>query len=490
MTALPADPKPQALDKANRLFSPVTALALVGVGVFAFAALLVLQTYAPDLHTESDGGEHALSKSAVGYAALVTLLKDAGDPVVVSRGPIHANKAAPGILVLTPGPETDPKALTKIHFDGPALIVLPKWAAAPDPLRKGWVMQAGTLPQRLVGKVLPKSVVSARLKVVRADGVTQPVMGGAPGPLAGQSLPLGDVQDFQTMDSAELVPVLTDAQGHMVLGRVRTDDDDNADAAAQAASPQADTSQTDAPQTNAPPAPVAAPQTDSSNDTDGKNQDQDAGKTTPAKPPTPMQVKGDIYVLSDPDLLDTHGLKNLANARAAVTVLDALRGGKGPIALDVTLHGYARGRSILKLAFEPPFLGLTLALVGAAMLMGWHAYARFGPTPARSRAIAFGKGALVDNSSALIRVARREPHMAPGYVNLVRNLVAHLTGAPRDLDRAELDALLDKIGAAKGAEDKISTLAEDAEGLKDNGSLMRVAAKLHRWRTEMTRERQ
>ena len=33
------------------------------------------------------------------------------------------------------------------------------------------------------------------------------------------------------------------------------------------------------------------------------------------------------------------------------------------IAFDVTLNGLARGRSPLKLAFEPPFLAMTLAIV-------------------------------------------------------------------------------------------------------------------------------
>ena len=200
-------------------------------------------------------------------------------------------------------------------------------------------------------------------------------------------------------------------------------------------------------------------------------------------------IRGDIYILSDPDLLDTHGLKDITTARAAVAILDGLRGERGPLVLDVTLHGFARGRNILKLAFEPPFLALTLCLLAAAALIGWHAFVRFGPAATAIRAVAFGKGALVDNSSALIHVTRREPRMAPAYVDLVRNLVARLIGAPRDLDRTQLDALLDRIGRAKGAEESITGLTNAAVGLKDNAALMRVARRLHRWRMEMTRDR-
>jgi hypothetical protein len=62
-------------------------------------------------------------------------------------------------------------------------------------------------------------------------------------------------------------------------------------------------------------------------------------------------------------------------------------------------------------------------------------------------------------------------------------------GAPRDLDRAELDKFLDRIGRGKQADLKIESLAEESAHLKTNADLMRLAQRLHRWRTEMTRER-
>ncbi len=431
----------------TRLFSPVVALCMVLVGVFAFSAFFVLQAYAPDLRGGDDGGEHALSKSAVGYAGLVELLKAKGDPVVISRGRIASSKDAPGVLILTPTPRTDPDALAKIRFDGPALIVLPKWMASPDPLRPGWVRKFGALPDDEIVGVLPKGLATGKLDIVRHVGRSRPVLKGGETLFdAATTLPVGPTDEWQTLSSTDLKPVLTDSSGGVVLGLV------------------------------SPPAQETA---------------DDGTTTTPATPPKPATgIKGDIYILSDPDLLDTHGLKDLATARAAVAIVDGLRGGGGPAAIDVTLHGFARGRNILKLAFEPPFLALTLCLAAAAAMMGWHAYARFGPTAVAPRAVAFGKSALVDNSSALIRVARREPHMAPGYVNVVRQLVARLVGAPRELDRAELDALLDRIGHARGAEESITDLAKAAEGLKDDAALMRVAHRLQRWRTEMTRERQ
>ena len=63
---------------------------------------------------------------------------------------------------------------------------------------------------------------------------------------------------------------------------------------------------------------------------------------------------------------------------------------------------------------------MTLTLVAAMLLAGWQAFARFGPAVRRERAIAFGKAALVDNTAALIRKARREARLGGRYVEVIR----------------------------------------------------------------------
>ena len=45
--------------------------------------------------------------------------------------------------------------------------------------------------------------------------------------------------------------------------------------------------------------------------------------------------------------------------------------------------------------------------------------------------MAFGKRALADNSAGLIRLARREPRMAPRYLDLTRAAVARALGVTR-----------------------------------------------------------
>jgi hypothetical protein len=193
-------------------------------------------------------------------------------------------------------------------------------------------------------------------------------------------------------------------------------------------------------------------------------------------------------LLADPDLLNTQGIKDLATARLALDLLQSLRQGDGPIAFDVTLNGLGAPPSLLKLALQPPFLGATLCLAGAALLMGLHAINAFGAPRRRGRAVAFGKRALADNAAALIRQARREPRMIGRYLALVRADVGRALGAPR-LEPEALDAFLERLGERRGVSPSLAALAAEAGTVRTPAELIRTARNIHRWRGEMTGER-
>ena len=196
-----------------------------------------------------------------------------------------------------------------------------------------------------------------------------------------------------------------------------------------------------------------------------------------------------LYVLAEPDLMNTHGLASLDTAQTAVAILDAIRAPDTAIVQDVTLNGFTRARSLLKLAFEPPFLGLTLSALAVALLMALHAAARFGPAQKGGRALALGAKALADNSAGLIRLAKREPAMAPAYAAQVRAGVARAVGAPRDLAGPDLDDLLDRLASARGVAERSSDLTAAAQAVRTRAELMQLARGLNHWRTEMTRDR-
>lgn len=427
-------------------FSVRTVVALILVGVFSLSALTVLSAFAPDLRNGDDGGAQPLSRSATGFAAVVRLLGDSGQPVLLSRGPLHADSSE-GLLVLTPGPQHGPQALEAIHHDGAVLVVLPKWGTQPLPDKPGWVKAVGLYDERMIARPVSRlgmEEVEADADE-ESDAEAQPNAGGAAGHQAETSATvvsrrpaaarprftrpdgtpfegdLGEIDRLQTISGPNWVPVIVDETGAAVLA---------------------------------------------------------------------MDSVTRTYVLADPDLLNTQGLKSPARATAALHLLRLIWSGGGPVIFDLTLHGYQRPRSVARLMLEPPLLGATLALLAATALIAYQAFVRFGPGRRQGRAIALGKRALADNSAGLVRLARREHRMAGPYAQLVRASVARAIGAPRNLDGEALDAFLDRLGGTLGSHDRYTALAAEARGARTPGDLIRVARKLHRWRLEMTRGRQ
>jgi hypothetical protein len=191
--------------------------------------------------------------------------------------------------------------------------------------------------------------------------------------------------------------------------------------------------------------------------------------------------KGPLYVLADPDLLSNIGMKDLGQARAAIALLEWLNStGADSIDFDVTMNGLAHSPSPLKLAFEPPFLAMTLGMLVVLVLVGIRALGRFGPTRHRERAIAFGKVALVDNSAALVRKAGREIRLGGRYAAAIRDRAVAAFGVPRTLRDAALDAYLDNLGRRA----RFTDLVRDLDEAPDKPALVAAARALHDWQKE------
>jgi hypothetical protein len=198
-------------------FSPKVILSLVLVGIVAFAGLAVLAAYAPDLRSGQDGRAHALSKSAIGFAAAPILMKRLGQAPVVSRSrTLNLEDAA---VVLTPEGNEKADALKPFAEAGTVLIVMPKWIAAPDPMRRGFVRKVGLVHgdhDRLL------AAYSKVTRIGAAPKAAKPVLRGAGGPFApGTHLPLGTIDRLQTVSGEGWAPALVDSAGSMVLAQSR-----------------------------------------------------------------------------------------------------------------------------------------------------------------------------------------------------------------------------------------------------------------------------
>ena len=197
----------------------------------------------------------------------------------------------------------------------------------------------------------------------------------------------------------------------------------------------------------------------------------------------------DIYILSDPDLMNTFGLAERENARFAMQMINMMRySDDEPIIFDATLHGFTRSENLLQMMFDIPFLGVTLVALAAALLLGWAASIRFGPPARETRAIALGKQALADNSAGLVTMARRETRMAPGYLSLIRRRLARQIGAPRNLTEAQLSELFDRLGPEDVSGKTFSQIEAGLRGpAASREDLMHKARDLWRWRRDILR---
>lgn len=423
----------------GRVFSPVTVALMIAAGVFAFAAFAVLSAYAPELRRGNDGGGHALSRSAVGFAGAVRLLEETGVPVTVSRAGRRAQTAS--LFIATPEPVGKGPARKAVDdfvdaHEQPIMLVLPKWSVEPDPRRPGWVRRAGPLPADAAAS--PAEILQGvDLRLTRRPGrapaqltgfnAVRPVLsiGPASPPVQQRvarpglaTLATAPVQDLQTITGTGFQTVLRDAAGGTVLAY--------------------------APQRN-------------------------------------------TYVLSDPDLLNTHGVGDPATARAGLAILNMMRADEGPVVFDVSLHGFGQGRSLLKLAFAPPFLAVTFCAAAAAALAGWQAAVRFGPNVRTGRAFALGKQALADNAAALIKLSGREPRMAGRYAELTQARAARAVGAPPG-DEAATAGYLDALPRAAADSPRLRELQAQARAARSREQMLAAARGLHRWRREIARE--
>ena len=196
-----------------------------------------------------------------------------------------------------------------------------------------------------------------------------------------------------------------------------------------------------------------------------------------------------LYILSDPDMINTFGLARVENAIFATNLVNYMRTSDGePILMDATLHGFSRSENLLKMLFSVPYIGATLIALASALLLGWAAIVRFGPPAREARAIALGKQALADNSAGLVTMARRETRMAPGYVSLIRRRLARALGLPKTLTESQLTEIYDRMGPTEAYGRSFSELEIAIKALATNREdLLQSARELHQWRKEIIR---
>lgn len=400
-------------------FNPRLMAGLVAIGVVAFIALWALIALGPQLSSGNDGGGHALSKAAPGYAGIVDLIERSGADVELRR-----SEEAPEydgewrqLLVLTPTHRTKADEIARIikgHRGGPVLIVLPKWQTGKHPEKAGW--SGNGFPSAPSPGLLPPTAG----KVDRIAGEAHARGATAAGTVGGHrlSVPLRGLRS-QVVVAEDFDTLVGFPHGGAILARHRRDN---------------------------------------------------------------------IYILSEPDLVNNLAFANRESAKAAAMLVDAVAedAEADGLAFDLTLNGFGSGRSLLRFAFVPPFIGITLCLIAAGLLALWQAWMRFGPALKPGRAIPVSKAALIANSADLIKQARRELDGADAYVKSQRTAIARRLHAPAGLDDAATDRWIDRH--LRAGSELFSSLARRLPLARNTHEFLADAQALHDIRKDLLRD--
>lgn len=187
------------------------------------------------------------------------------------------------------------------------------------------------------------------------------------------------------------------------------------------------------------------------------------------------------WLLSDPDLLDNHGLTQGDNAGVALFQLPKLAAG-GPILIDLTtriwtfttLEAPQRGWADLARFFDFPFSIIWAGLAVLAAIVLWRAWWRFGPIDRESDETTAPRASREVSIDVKARLLRLTGHDAAIVRNHIADRLLALSGeivGPRRLPAdGKLEALL------KVVSHRSSSLAVDLRNAVENAGNLEKAS--------------
>ena len=197
------------------------------------------------------------------------------------------------------------------------------------------------------------------------------------------------------------------------------------------------------------------------------------------------------YILSDPDFLNTSGLKTRSGARFALDVLAEIANQNltQRYVFDLSIHGIGGRRNMIKLFTQPPFLGTTVLLIALLILIAWQAFLRFGD-PRRGTSEDFGEDfhmgpqSLTKTTAEFLAIAKLEPSVTPDYAALIRQqalTALHLTGQ----SKANRETTLDQREAKKSIQPAFGQLEIRAHSVTTRQEMLDVAKALQDWKKDI-----
>jgi len=197
-----------------------------------------------------------------------------------------------------------------------------------------------------------------------------------------------------------------------------------------------------------------------------------------------------VYLLSDPDFLNTLGLATEDRARFAVDLIEGISVMEDAeydiFIFDLIKHGFGNTDNLIKYLLRPPFLAATLCLIAAGILIAWQAFSRFGDPEKDIPDYALGKSTLANNASRFIKIAERETKMAPDYVDLIRRRAAKDMSLQGHTE-SDINRILTRRGENKDMDKSWPDVTAATKNASDNMSLLKAARTLYDWKQEISK---
>jgi hypothetical protein len=196
-----------------------------------------------------------------------------------------------------------------------------------------------------------------------------------------------------------------------------------------------------------------------------------------------------VWILSDPDVLETHGISDGDNAAFSTALVELARASRGAVIVDETLHGHVAVPGLAHDLFEfPLILTLGQALLALAVLF-WAATGRFGSPLPESPPIPRGAESLIDNTAALLRYGGHSAEIISKYYDNSVRTVAQALHAPTGMTASELRRWLDRHSRASTRDVDLDAIYQSVRdvvaqrpGWERQG--LQAARQVHLWQQE------
>ena len=201
------------------------------------------------------------------------------------------------------------------------------------------------------------------------------------------------------------------------------------------------------------------------------------------------ELASPLYIVSDPDLINNHGLRRANNVLVANRLFGKVLDSRA-VSFDEVVHGYARPQSFLAELLRFP---LVVAVFHGLLLFGlviWAGSVRFGkprPNPAR---LASGRRGLIDNTAKLLTYGGRIKTGAIRYFDEAVATVGNYYHLGRELTNSQLLERVQAISTRREIQIELAEVRQELLNLDESQSnttsrAVLLASTIHRWREEM-----